>query len=425
MAATDYKAISAGYAFKWTHELTQQLILWRGANKSRFTGKRNAALKGFEVFIREMGLEGKTTVAFVKKKWENLKQKYKELKNAPAGAEGEMSAANWQWYKMMGMVVESGPSSPPLPLSSSPTPGEVIFTVPSEEDAAVSNATALVFLQEYKHVHLPMAAQDFKDPAGTDELTEQLILWRSANKSLFTGRRNAAVNGFEVFIREMGLEGKVTVACVKKKWENLKQKFKLLNNPPAGRSAEGELTAANWKWYKLMGEAVGSLDHTISLAVGSSSSPADLDFSFPSDEGAAASCSTSSFTSTCTPTPATSSTAPEPPPTSPAPKRAKKEPEWLLAIKELERREEARDARQAEWERAMMEREKRRDQEMMEREERRDQEMREREERRDREMREREERLIAENREREDKQAREAAGREERFLALMDFLVKK
>ena len=77
-----------------------------------------------------------------------------------------MTTANWQWYKMMGMVVESSHSTSPLDIDSLSTPGEVIFTVPSEEEAAVSNATALVFLQDYKQVHLPLAAQDFKDPTG-------------------------------------------------------------------------------------------------------------------------------------------------------------------------------------------------------------------------------------------------------------------
>ncbi|KAJ8364480.1 hypothetical protein SKAU_G00133110 [Synaphobranchus kaupii] len=32
---------------------------------------------------------------------------------------------------------------------------------------------------------------------GTDEITETLILWRGTNMGLFTGKRNAAVKGFE------------------------------------------------------------------------------------------------------------------------------------------------------------------------------------------------------------------------------------
>ncbi|XP_073672964.1 uncharacterized protein [Garra rufa] len=63
--------------FKWTDEDTERLITWRIANESLFTGKRNAAIKGFEAFIHEKNLKGKVSATWVKKKWENLKQKYK------------------------------------------------------------------------------------------------------------------------------------------------------------------------------------------------------------------------------------------------------------------------------------------------------------------------------------------------------------
>lgn len=63
--------------FKWTDEHTRALIQWRVANEALFTGKRNAAIKGFEVFITEQRLEGKMSALQIKKKWENLKQKYK------------------------------------------------------------------------------------------------------------------------------------------------------------------------------------------------------------------------------------------------------------------------------------------------------------------------------------------------------------
>ncbi|XP_035234640.1 cell wall protein AWA1-like isoform X2 [Anguilla anguilla] len=513
--------LQGDFVYRWTRELTQQLILWRVANKNLFTGKRNAARKGFEVFIKQMGLEGKVSVASVKKKWENLKQKYKELKNQPNGGSthGGVTADTWTWYRAMDEALEFSHSITCVTVGSSSAADDTVFSVPSEGKAAASssclnstatsnsclnstaasksclnstaasksclNSTAtsnscfspttasgssdLVFLQQYEQVNAPIAVQDLQPIATgyvlkwTDELIEQLILWRVANKNLFTGKRNAARKGFQVFIKEMELEGKVTVASVKKKWENLKQKYKELKNPSNGGITQGGVTADTWKWYRAMDEAL-EFSHSITcLTVGSSSAADGTVFSVPSEGKAAASSSclnstaasnsslsstaassscfssttasssctrstatsVSCFTSTAISSPSFSSTAPEPPTTSPAPKRAKKEPEWLLAIKELERREEARDARQAEWERAMMEREKRRDREMMEREERRDQEMKEREERRDRELREREERLIAENREREDRQAKEAAAREERFLALMDFLVKK
>ncbi|CAL8234753.1 unnamed protein product [Boreogadus saida] len=92
----------------------------------------------------------------------------------------------------------------------------------------------------------------------TDEDTEALIRWRGANDVFFTGRRNASVSGFQTYIKDMEAEGKVEALWAKKKWENLKQKYKELKAPRTGVSTEGgEATAANWKWFVLMDEVMG------------------------------------------------------------------------------------------------------------------------------------------------------------------------
>ncbi|KAF4103532.1 hypothetical protein G5714_016415 [Onychostoma macrolepis] len=54
------------------------------------------------------------------------------------------------------------------------------------------------------------------------------------------------------------MEGKVNPTKVKRKWENLKQKFKNLKAPRTRVSTEGgEAAATSWKWYSLMDEALG------------------------------------------------------------------------------------------------------------------------------------------------------------------------
>ncbi|XP_076855185.1 uncharacterized protein LOC143510068 isoform X2 [Brachyhypopomus gauderio] len=63
--------------YKWTDEDTRDLIRWRVANAHLFTGKRNAAVRGFEAFVLEKKLPKAISPLYVKKKWENLKQKYK------------------------------------------------------------------------------------------------------------------------------------------------------------------------------------------------------------------------------------------------------------------------------------------------------------------------------------------------------------
>ncbi|CAL8239668.1 unnamed protein product, partial [Gadus morhua 'NCC'] len=74
--------------------------------------------------------------------------------------------------------------------------------------------------QELDNLHCMTASQ------GTDEDTEALVRWRGANDVFFTGRRNASVTGFQTYIKDMELEGKVEALWAKKKWENLKQKYK-------------------------------------------------------------------------------------------------------------------------------------------------------------------------------------------------------
>ncbi|XP_076841568.1 uncharacterized protein LOC143485834 isoform X1 [Brachyhypopomus gauderio] len=177
----------------------------------------------------------------------------------------------------------------------------------------------------------------------TDEDTKDLIQWRVANAHLFTGKRNAAVRGFEAFVLEKKLPKAISPLYVKKKWENLKQKYKELKCPPTGVSTEGGVaTAASWKWYAAMDEAIGGRP---------SISPPTLIAS--SGQGAAV----------------------EPLPSVKEPLAKKRRGNLMEYLRELEERENERE-REAE------ERDERRQREAEEREERRWREAEEREERR-------------------------------------------
>lgn len=57
-----------------------------------------------------MQLDGVVSVKQVKKKWDNLIHKYKELKNARIGTtEGELAATSWPFYQLMDETVGTGP----------------------------------------------------------------------------------------------------------------------------------------------------------------------------------------------------------------------------------------------------------------------------------------------------------------------------
>ncbi|CAJ1074304.1 uncharacterized protein LOC122971204 [Xyrichtys novacula] len=98
-------------AHKWTDEDTEWLIRWRGQNEALFRGRRNAALKGFDAFFKEHGLEGQV------------------LKAPLTGVSiegGEATAANWKWFNIMDEVMRDRPAiTPPNLITSSITPAAV------------------------------------------------------------------------------------------------------------------------------------------------------------------------------------------------------------------------------------------------------------------------------------------------------------
>ncbi|XP_069563009.1 luc7-like protein 3 isoform X1 [Brachyistius frenatus] len=263
----------------------------------------------------------------------------------------------------------------------------------------------------------------------SDEDTRSLIAWRAANASLFTGRRNAAMSGYETYIASRGLEGRVNPAFVKKKWENLKQKYKDLKCLKAVSCTKaGESSATSWKWYSLMEEAIGGTLLIIPPVLIASSSHDDMAMMAPP--------------SMMMPELDTATTSMM----ESAPKRLRldamemltgvqgKEERFEVEVRQIvvgetKEKEEPRTGEGAEGEerrhREAVEREERRHSEALEREERRHQEAVEREERRHRDAIEREERFFREMRDREDRRDRETAAREERFLALLETLSKK
>lgn len=247
---------------------------------------------------------------------------------------------------------------------------------------------------------------------GTDANTAELIVWRVSNNSLFTGKKNTALRAFELFVKEKRLDGKVTPAWVKKKWENLRQKYKDIKSLSM---MGGDPLVTPWKWYTVMDQALsGELTVAHSL-LSNLSNLSNL------------SSSSSHF-----PVPSSGQDAP--------PAKKRKEQYWLAALQELERRQEERERRAAEREeererraadreeereRRAAEREEERERQALEREKRREQDLLSRQERWERELQAREERREKEYREREERRDREAAAREDRLFKLLETFMSK
>ncbi|XP_057691812.1 uncharacterized protein LOC130915776 [Corythoichthys intestinalis] len=88
----------------------------------------------------------------------------------------------------------------------------------------------------------------------TERDIRKLIELRAANSAVFTGEKHSAVRGWRAICQEMGLQGVLSARQLKKKWDNLKVKYKVLKNPPVGMETTG---GPSWRWFRLMDEAVG------------------------------------------------------------------------------------------------------------------------------------------------------------------------
>ncbi|XP_037512289.1 uncharacterized protein LOC119389113 [Rhipicephalus sanguineus] len=85
--------------------------------------------------------------------------------------------------------------------------------------------------------------------AVTEDQTKRLIIRRHELERLFTGKRNAAKQGWLKIIEDIGLHGATPEQC-RKKWLNLLRKYKDLKNPPTG--AGNEENELSWPFFELM-----------------------------------------------------------------------------------------------------------------------------------------------------------------------------
>ncbi|CAL8371433.1 unnamed protein product [Arctogadus glacialis] len=127
-------APAAPEPYKWTDEDTVAFVRWRVAHNKTFSGGRATNAVGYKVFLEERGLLGRVTAPFLKRKWENLKQKYKDLKNTPTSVStegGETTAASWKWFDLMHEAIGDRLSMTPPVLIATCAQGAVVFTAPS------------------------------------------------------------------------------------------------------------------------------------------------------------------------------------------------------------------------------------------------------------------------------------------------------
>lgn len=107
--------------YKMTEEDVKRLIEFRASNEALFTGKRNSAKIAWSTILKGLGLEGKLTADQIAKKWDNLRTKYKDLKQPYQGQDVTGVVESWPWFHMMEEAMHGRLFNSDLVLSPDPS----------------------------------------------------------------------------------------------------------------------------------------------------------------------------------------------------------------------------------------------------------------------------------------------------------------
>ncbi|XP_028287433.1 uncharacterized protein LOC114452359 [Parambassis ranga] len=260
-------------SYKMTEEDVKRLIEFRASNEALFTGKRNSAKIAWSTILKGLGLEGKLTADQIAKKWDNLRTKYKDLKQGQdhSGAVVE----SWPWFQIMDEAMQGRLYNSSLVLSPD-NGGDAGHRGNSQAAQTQENSDILEFLikTEMEDTVAAEAAEDDGTahpeavpiegvPMGwrrmsecsykmSEPETERMIKLRAANEALFTGRKHSAKPAWRAILYELGLQGKLTTDQLAKKWDNLKRRYKELKFPARGV----ETNPSSWPWFYRMNDAM-------------------------------------------------------------------------------------------------------------------------------------------------------------------------
>ncbi|XP_053741568.1 uncharacterized protein zgc:171459 [Synchiropus splendidus] len=246
--------------YKMTEEDVKRLIEFRASNEVLFTGRRNSAKIAWSTILKGLGLEGKLTSDQIAKKWDNLRTKYKDLKQAKAGGAGLES---WPWYHIMDDALQGRLFNSDLvlnPESMSDYRGcsqnpdstdilEFLIKTEMEDSAALEGGEA-----EPAEGVVPVGWRRTTEWSYkmSEAETEAMIKLRAANEALFTGKKHSAKPAWRAILHELGLQGKVTTEQLAKKWDNLKRRYKEVKCPAPGV----ESSPSSWSWFYRMHDAM-------------------------------------------------------------------------------------------------------------------------------------------------------------------------
>uniref|UniRef100_A0A3Q2ZZI2 Uncharacterized LOC108251027 n=1 Tax=Kryptolebias marmoratus TaxID=37003 RepID=A0A3Q2ZZI2_KRYMA len=263
-------------SYKMTEEDVKRLIEFRASNEVLFTGRRNSAKIAWSTILKGLGLEGKLTADQIAKKWDNLRTKYKDLKQPYQGQEHIGAAVeSWPWFHIMDDAMQGRLYNSNLVLSpesagsaahhtsSQPAQNQentdiLEFLIKTEMDDTVAAETVegdgTVHPEAPPTAGVPMGWRRMTECSYkmTEAETERMIKLRAANEALFTGRKHSAKPAWRAILYELGLQDKLTTEQLAKKWDNLKRRYKELKFP----SRAVETNPSSWPWFYRMNDAM-------------------------------------------------------------------------------------------------------------------------------------------------------------------------
>uniref|UniRef100_A0A8C2Z5J1 Si:dkeyp-38g8.5 n=1 Tax=Cyclopterus lumpus TaxID=8103 RepID=A0A8C2Z5J1_CYCLU len=132
----------------------EDFVKLRVSNTYLFSGRRNTSMWAWRAILKHMGLQHKMTHSQASKKWENMKKRYKGLKNPSDGMKVFPDA--WPYFNLMddameGRKVSMATDSPPAFLAGGP---EIEVSLNGDEDEEVAEETSREIdraMQEMEH----------------------------------------------------------------------------------------------------------------------------------------------------------------------------------------------------------------------------------------------------------------------------------
>ncbi|KAI4881939.1 hypothetical protein NFI96_032872 [Prochilodus magdalenae] len=306
----DDTLINPDFTYKLSEAELVKFVRLRAANDALFTGKRNTSIIAWRAILKEMGIQRKMSTSQARKKWENLKKKYKmdsqrrqliccctvqcwsssrpssgpqdaahrtlptgrcpqdaagwivlEMKNPPPGV--TVNPTNWQWFSLMDDAMEGRLNDSEAMVSTSSLGDDNDFRPDRpRKRGRDSYQSEIEFLVEGEESRLSGETTRDRADAGSDrdEMEQERALLESDRSALESERMVLEREKMVLDRERAGLERELAAldrdraSLEREKAAVERDRASEMKNPPPGVTVKPH---ENWQWFSLMDERHG------------------------------------------------------------------------------------------------------------------------------------------------------------------------